>query len=130
MGIFSKPSSKTTFADMCVIYRSFEDNCWVAHSLRTDQIGTGSHPFEALTDLLRGLDGLLELAKEQKDIQVFRDAPPEIQDLAESAPLLPNEIYRIAYGKLHHSWPEGVNFSMEVTPENPIKVEINEQVGV
>ena len=43
-------------ADICLIYFSEDDNCWVAHGLHTDQIGTGDWFVDALADYLVGID--------------------------------------------------------------------------
>jgi len=92
--------------DLYLIYESEEDGGWVAHSLRTDQIGTGDSIVEALSDLMRGIKNLLELAREHDDVEVLRDAPQKLQREAEKAKPLPREIYEIAYKKVHGSWPE------------------------
>ncbi len=90
----------------CLIYMSSEDNCWVAHSLHTDQIGTGDCPTEALADLIRGLKHLCELAAEHPDTEISRDAPAEIKRMIRYAKPLPDEIFQIAYRRVHDQWPE------------------------
>jgi hypothetical protein len=68
--------------DTVVIYHSPEDGCWIAHSLRSDQIGTGRHPIEALADLIKAIKQVFDLAKRDKTIAYLREAPAEIQALA------------------------------------------------
>lgn len=48
--------------DTCVIYYSREDKCWVAHSVRTDQIGMGDCVVHALADLMRAVEQVLRIA--------------------------------------------------------------------
>lgn len=97
--------------ETCLIYESRKDKCWIAHSLRTDQIGTGQDIIDALSDLLCAVDQLLELAQEEPDIEVFRPAPASIQNKAAAARRLPNEIYEIAHRKARGDWP----FDIEIT---------------
>ena len=98
--------------ETCVIYESKKDNCWIAHSLRTDQIGTGDDPLEALADLLVAVDQLLELAQEESDIEVFRPAPKYIQNMARRAMRLPKEIYEIAHRKARGDWPLDISLNL------------------
>jgi len=90
----------------CVIYYSDEDGVWIAHSLHTDQIGTGDCPTEALADLILGLRHLFKLAAEHPDIEIFRKAPDEIYRKIRRAKPLPDEIYQIAYRRAYGDWPE------------------------
>jgi predicted RNase H-like HicB family nuclease len=114
------------FRDTCVIYESKEDGCWIAHSLCTDQIGAGESVVEALVELMRAIEGLLQLARQEGDIQVLREAPPQIQRLAEKADPLPGEILDIAHKMVHGQWPGGWTFA---PPRNrTFKSEIPEHV--
>lgn len=61
--------------DRRVVYCSRQDRCWIAHSTLTDQIGTGETIIEAMVDLLRTLEQLLELARQDPSIQIYRRAP-------------------------------------------------------
>ena len=92
--------------DTCVIYHSEEDGCFVAHSLRTDQIGTGDCVVAALADLMRAIEELLELAEKERDVAIYRDAPPEIRRMAKRAKPLPVELYEIAHKMVHGEWPK------------------------
>ncbi|MGC9261671.1 MAG: hypothetical protein ACP5I8_16525 [Phycisphaerae bacterium] len=82
------------FSDTAVIYHSTEDNCWIAHSLRTDQIGTGERVVDALADLIRGVRAVLRLAQKDESIAYLREAPPEIKKLATRSRKLPHEGWR------------------------------------
>lgn len=98
--------------ETCFIYESRKDKCWIAHSLRTDQIGTGDNVVEALADLLLAVDQLLELAQEERDIEVFRPAPAAIQNKVKTAKRLPKEIYEIAHRKARGDWPVDIDVSV------------------
>jgi hypothetical protein len=96
---------RRNFRETCVIYASSEDDCWVAHGLRTDQIGTGNCVVDALADFMKAMDQVLKAASEGKNITVLRAAPPEIKAMAKRARPLPREIYEIAHKKLYGRWP-------------------------
>ena len=59
----------------CRVYWFSVDNCWIAHSMYTDQIGTGETPVEALQDMVKAVDQVFELAKEDETVQPWRYAP-------------------------------------------------------
>ena len=114
--------------ETCVIYQSTKDNCWIAHSLRTDQIGTGNDVVEALTDLLIAIDELLELAEEESNIEVFRAAPSEIQNKVKTAKRLPKEIYEIAHRKARGDWP--LDIDITVPKRGRFVIEFTEPLNV
>jgi hypothetical protein len=91
-----------------VLYESREDDCWIAHGLRTDQIGTGQDAVHALADGIRAVDAVLEAAAERPDLKAYREAPPEIQKLARTAAVLPDEIYEIAHKMARGEWPKNL----------------------
>jgi len=91
--------------DICVIYYSRDDDCWIAHGLNTDQIGTGDCVLHALADLMTALKQLGELAAEDETIEVRRDAPVSIRKKVASAQRLPRELYEIAHKMVHGDWP-------------------------
>ena len=66
---------KIPIADEAVIYHSKEDDCWIAHSIKTDQVGTGDQVVEALADLIRGVRAVLSLAAKDRTIAYLREAP-------------------------------------------------------
>ena len=110
-----------------VIYYSEEDSGWIAHGLRTDQIGTGDRIVDALADLMKAVHQICAEAAKDKTLAYLRAAPQEIQDIARRAIPLPGEIYEIAYKKVHGQWPE----DWVVTPETgdqPFKAELREAV--
>ena len=97
--------------------RAFEGQCanlpfagrWLLDyiSLRTDQVGTGIDMGHALADLIRGVDGLLELAREDETMAYLREAPADIQARAAASKNLPREIYEVAHKIARGDWPEG-----------------------
>jgi len=97
------------FADAAVIYHSKEDGCWIAHSLKTDQIGTGDQVIDALADLIRGVRALLKLAMKDPTIAYLREAPQNIKDLARKSKKLPGEIFEVAYRRVTGKWPQDWN---------------------
>ena len=70
-----------TVDETAVIYRDPEDQCWLAHGLRTDLIGAGDTPEAAFQDLQNGIPELLKTAHDFGD-EYLCEAPPEIQKLA------------------------------------------------
>jgi len=96
------------FADKVVIYESREDGCWIAHSLRTDQIGTGDCVVEALADAIKAIDELVALAEEDGSVALFRPAPAKIRRMAETAAKLPREVYEIAHRRARNTWPREI----------------------
>lgn len=106
----SKPrkGSQAVFRDQIVLYESSEDKCWVAHSLRMDQIGTGDCVLDALVDAMRAVQEILELAAKDSTIRVYRDAPLKVQRLAQNAQPLPGEIFEIAHKIVHGKWPSDI----------------------
>ena len=107
----------------CLIYYSQEDECWIAHSLHTDQLGSGKCVTEALADLMQGLKNLFALAIEHPDIEIFREAPDEIKRMIRNAKPLPGEIFDIAYNQVHGNWPE--DFAINSTSlRRKFKVEV------
>ena len=107
---------KVDFHDTCVIYRSPADECWIAHSLRTDQIGTGECVLDALTDLLRALKQLLKLKEEDPDVVVWRSAPARIRQMAARARQLPRELFEIAHKRVEGEWPADLSLSVSPKP--------------
>ncbi len=102
-----KPKNKKkNFWDIFAIYFSKSDKCWIAHSLRTDQFGTGDCVLNAFIDGMKAVDQVVELAKKHPDIEVFHDAPEKIQQIAKDAIPLPKEILEIAHKKLYGKWPK------------------------
>lgn len=105
---------KKRLEDIAVIYRSDEDGVWVAHSLRTDQIGTGDGVVDALADLLRAIDTVWEIARADKSVAFLREAPKDIQRLSKSAKRLPAEIYEVAHKLARGQWPAEIEPTFEV----------------
>lgn len=106
------------FEDMAVLYHSADDNCWIAHSLRTDQIGTGGDMGEALEELIRGIDQLLAIADSDATVAYLREAPTAIQDLAKHSKKLPAEIYEVAHKRARGCWPEDIQPAFNTTSDD------------
>lgn len=119
----AKRSNK--FVDTCVIYFSKTDNCWIAHSLRTDQIGTGDCIISALADSLRAVAQVAMAAKEDATLTLFREAPKAIQAKAKKAEELPREMYEIAHKMAHGSWPEEIEPAFH-SKHHPFVTDISE----
>lgn len=92
--------------DTFAIYFSKTDKCWIAHSLRTDQFGTGDCVLNAFVDGMKAVDQVIELAGKHKDIDILHEAPKEIKEIAKHAMHLPDEISEIAHKKLYGKWPK------------------------
>src|SRR4051812_47560136 len=97
------------FRDEIVVYHSQEDGCWIAHSLRADQIGAGERIVEALADLIRGMVSLSDLAREDATIGLLREAPPEVQAIAAKSKTLPFEIFEVAHKMATGNWPKEIS---------------------
>lgn len=120
-------SANSKFSDTCLIYYSRSDSCWVAHSLHTDQIGTGGCIVEALTDLLKAVDHIIALGESDDTLKIFREAPRSIQLKARRAQKLPNEVYEIAYKMVHGHWPKGLEPEFKSPKNHPFVSEICEK---
>lgn len=89
----------------CLIWDSNEDGCWIAHSLHTDQIGTGDCVLEALADMMKAVNQTYELYQQEPDIAFLREAPSKVSRLADRAAPVPKEIYEIAHKMVNGDWP-------------------------
>ena len=101
----NKNRRKKIFGDIFAIFYSEEDQYWVAHSLRTDQFGTGDCVVDALIDGMKAVDQVIALSKKKPEIQILSEAPEEIKQIVQTAKRLPDEIYEIAHKKLYGNWP-------------------------
>lgn len=118
------------FQDKCVIYYSRTDKCWIAHSLHTDQIGTGECVVNALADLLRAVNQIITIAREDDTVRIFRKAPKAIQEKAKRAEMLPREIYEIAHKIVHDTWPEDIDPNFKSPHNHPFTTNIVEPMTV
>jgi hypothetical protein len=116
------------FMDKVVIYHSQADGCWLAHSLRTDQVGAGADMGRALADLIRGIDQLLALAEEDQTVAYQREAPAEIQALAARSKALPKEIYEVAHKLARGDWPESIEPAFTGNDDEAFTADIPESV--
>lgn len=80
----AKPNNDTLSTDTIVVYPSEDGVHYVAHSLRTDQIGVGETFTEAVAELSRAYVALWEAHARDPSVVIERPAPPEIQLLASS----------------------------------------------
>ena len=117
-------NAKRLHNDECLVYWSADDNCWIAHSLLTDQIGTGDCVVHAIADLLQAVKGLLELAAEDDTIQVLKPAAAEVRKLSESAKALPREIYEIAHKMVFGGWPDDMQVEFTPKTHEPFKTKL------
>jgi hypothetical protein len=102
--------------DTFVIFHSDEDGCWIAHSLRMDQIGTGDGVMAALGDGIKATHQVAQLVAEDPTIALLRDAPDDIQDMARRATSARREVYEIAFKMAHDQWPD--DLEPDITPRD------------
>jgi NTP pyrophosphatase (non-canonical NTP hydrolase) len=102
-------AKKQNHFDEVVIYWSKDDHCWIAHTIQTDQIGTGDRIVDALADVLKAVASIIEEAERDCTLAIYRDAPDEIKDIAKTAKRLPHEIYEVAHKMVHGDWPKDWN---------------------
>lgn len=121
-------NEKISFTDTTYIYFSPEDCCWVAHSLRTDQVGYGQDVVTALTDVIRAVDAVCKLAQEDETIAFLREAPDEIQVRARLAKKLPGELYEIAHKQARGEWPTEILTTAEPRKSEAFVMEAEESV--
>lgn len=86
------------FKELVVVYPSSDQGVdgevWVAHSLRTDQVGVGQDPVEAVRDLCFAVKTLLEEAESDKTVRVEQPAPIEILERYHGAQPMPDELWK------------------------------------
>ena len=82
---------------------------------------------DAFTDLLGGMINLVHLANREKDINLRREAPPNIQRRAERAKPIPRELYEVACKITRGDWPGEIRFNAESTKRNLLSTDISMQ---
>ena len=112
----ARKTSRISFQDEVVVYRSKQDGCWIAHSLRADQIGTGERVVEALADLIRAMRALTDLARRDESIAYLREAPADVQAIAKRSTPLPKEVFEVAHKMVTGEWPD--EFELDFRPKN------------
>ena len=126
----NKKSTKIRpFEDQCVIYFSKEDDNWIAHSLRTDQVGIGDCIIDALADLIKAVNSIIKEAAKDQTITVMREAPANIQKLLGKADELPREMVEIAYKKVHGQWPKTIKLEFETGKKNRFALSMTEPLS-
>lgn len=91
------------FPDHFVVYRSTEEEDerrYVAHSIRTDQVGMGDDMEEAIVDLFAALRTLFAEAERDPRVVVAQKAPEEVVDRFLESPRLPDEIWSRVFSRL------------------------------
>lgn len=87
--------------DVWVIYPSQEDEGkYVAHSLRTDQVGVAECIVDSLVELVVALRTLMKERRRDPRIDIYCDAPAEVWEMLNHAKPLPKEIEEIAQMRL------------------------------
>lgn len=122
----NKNNRKKFFSDTLAIFYSEEDQCWVAHSLRTDQFGTGDCVLDALMDGMKAVDQVIALSKKKPEVQVLSEAPEEIRQIIQNAKRLPDEIFEIAHKKLYGEWP--YNIEIDIPHTDSFKMQVKESI--
>jgi len=101
----AKKKAEIPFRGESVIYFSKEDDCWIAHSLHTDQMGYGDCIVDALADLFVALRQIVTAQSSDKTIEIFCEAPLHIQNIKQVAKELPECFYQIACDRADGKWP-------------------------
>jgi hypothetical protein len=65
-----------------VVFYSPGDGGWIAHGLRTDQVGIAARPLDAVAQAIRLVSKLFEEASLDPSIAIYREAPDEIREMA------------------------------------------------
>ena len=111
--------------DQLVIYYLRGDKCWVAHSLRTDQVGTGKHPLEAMVDAMKAIRQVMALAQDDPSINPWREAPQRIQKLALKSELLPDVVSQLALRMANGLWPPNLTVAVEASSTSrPLRADL------
>jgi hypothetical protein len=105
------------FSETIVIYHSPDEGGWVAHGLRTDQVGIAASPVDALAQFIRLLRQLLKEAAVDLSISIHREAPYDVQEMAGRSRMLPEEIVEVAHWKALGRWPEDWQLQLPKTDE-------------
>ncbi len=117
---------KIELDDEVVIYPNHEDGGWIAHSLRTDQIGIGDSIVESLADVMRAVDQVCRAAEKDETLAYLREAPGDIKEILARAKPLPKEIFEVAHWKVHGRWPRGWSDPQPEDGGDAFKAEIRE----
>lgn len=102
----------------CLVYNSSADGCWIAHSLKTDQIGTGECVINALADMIKAVNQVHELAKKGSDIAFYQPPPKSILSKMKKARELPIQFIEIAYRIATNQWPNDAGQLIVNMPKN------------
>lgn len=97
--------------DKFLIYFDRDDKCWVAHSLLTDQIGTGDNIITALADGYKAVIQIHRAVHRDPTLATHRKAPAAIQRKLANARKLPGEMADIAFKKATGKWPQDLSLN-------------------
>lgn len=90
------------WADHFVVYRSKDDDGrYVAHSVRTDQIGIDETVVGAVHELYTALRALIEEAQRDPNVVVFQQAPEEVVNTFLRAPKLRDDLWAEIRTRIH-----------------------------
>ena len=119
-----------SFMDTVVIYWSRSDQKWIAHSLRTDQIGIGECVIEALAEEMKAVRFSMELAEKDETIKLFRSAPQWVKDKVDNAQRLAEEAYERAYKLVYGRWPKSIEPLPDIKKNRRYVAKIKEEAPV
>ena len=106
--------TKISLQDIAVIYYSQEDECWIAHSVYTDQVGLGNTHIKAFSELIRLVDKLLAMASADDSIEYLRKAPDEVLEI-----LKQSKPYPFEWSEVAHNVARGAETSESEEVEDP-----------
>ena len=91
--------------DTFFVYFSEEDDSWIGHSLRMDQIGDGIGVVKALSDCIGGIMSVLAVVDKDGEIGHLRDAPDDIISASAVADQLHPTLFHTAYNMVKYGYP-------------------------
>jgi len=114
------------FEDILVIFPSegdVEEGLWVAHSVRTDQVGVGHDPIEAVRELAACVRELLLEAASDDRVRVEQLAPAEVIRRISGARPLPEEAWARIKSAIGSCLIHDVDYWTPDTPEGSLEWE-------
>ncbi len=90
-----------------IVFYSKQDNCYIAHSVECDQLGTGDNKEQAIEDLGTGLKNLYDLCNKDETLDFYAETTPEkIQQALQKAKSNPEK-----YNPIVHKVPKYFNIN-------------------
>ena len=71
---------------------------------------------DALAGVMRAVDAVMALARQDKTIRYLRDAPPDVQRLAARASKLPDAVFEVAHKIARGDWPSD-EYDVDIKPK-------------